>query len=72
MTHPLSIFSSFHGVHEIRGLVQSVLKNDRVNDLATIGATKTRDADVTSIVLEVQVMLLDHQSPAMNTVASAG
>jgi len=64
MIDPLSIFSLLHDVQEIRRGVQSVLKNDWVDDFAATGATETRDADLTSIVLKVHVIFRDHQSPA--------
>lgn len=64
LTDPLSIFSLLHDVQEIRRGVQSVPKNDRVDDFATTGATETRHADLTGIVLEVHVIFRDHQSPA--------
>jgi hypothetical protein len=58
-------------MHEIRGLVQVVVKYDRVNDLATTGATKTRDADLTRVVLKVQIVLLA-PPPTTRTAATAG
>jgi|CXWL01.1.fsa_nt_gi hypothetical protein len=60
---PLRIFSLLRTVLEIRRLVQSVPKNDRIDDLPTTGATQSRDADLTGIVLKVQIILCDQQSP---------
>jgi methanogenic corrinoid protein MtbC1 len=40
-------------MQETRGLVQSVPKTDGVDDLATTGATKTCDADLTRVILQV-------------------
>ena len=55
---PLGILYLFHAVQQIRSRAQSVPKNDRVNDVATTGATQPRDPDLTSIVFKVQVILL--------------
>ena len=44
---PLSILSRFRAVQQIRSRVQSIPKNDRVDDLATTSATHSCDADLT-------------------------
>lgn len=69
---PLSIFSLLHDMQEVRRGIQSVLKNDRVDDFATTGATETRDADLTRIGLKVHGILRDHQSPATHAGVVAG
>lgn len=69
---PVRIFSLFRAVQQIRRLVQSVPKNDRIDDLATTGAAEARDADLTAIVLEVQVIVRDQQPPAAHTGSIAG
>ncbi|MBU6432214.1 MAG: hypothetical protein KJS98_02720, partial [Nitrospirae bacterium] len=70
LINTLRIFSLLHAVQQIRRRVQPVPKNDRVYDLATTGATQTRDADLNGIVLEVQVILRDHQPPTTHAEAS--
>lgn len=69
---PLRIFSLFRAVQQIRRLVQSVPKNDWIDDLAATGATKTGDADLTRIVLKVQIIFRDQQPPAAHTGSVAG
>jgi hypothetical protein len=69
---PLSIFSLLRAVKQIRSRVQSVPKNDRVDDLATTDTTKTCDADFTSIVLEIQLIFGDHQPSETRATGFAG
>ena len=53
VTDPMSILSLLRAVKQIRSRIQSVPKNDRVDDFATIHATQPRDPDLTRIVLKV-------------------
>ena len=53
MTDPLSILSLLRAVKQIRSRIQSISKNNRVDDFATIRATQARDPDLTGIVFKV-------------------